>query len=95
MITDEQTGSTWYDVEDIYSLEHSQYSEDRKHFPFHIGPLSDAIKHNLQDYRYNNRGQNKWQIIFVGSIQDCYRAMNTLIERRTKTQPPAAVDGGE
>lgn len=64
---------------DVYSLEHSQYSEDVRMFPFHIGPLGSALRDNLQDYRYNNRKENKWQMLFIGSQEDCHKVMDELI----------------
>lgn len=66
----------------LYSLEHSQYSEDKGSFPYHVGPLDNAIKHNLIDWEHNSRGENKWQIVFIGTMLDCHDAMNALIKRR-------------
>lgn len=72
--------------EDIYSLEHSQYSEDKGMFPFHIGPLYDAIEHNMTDYHYNNRQRNKWQIIFIGTMGDCSNVLESYAAKKRKTQ---------
>ena len=52
-------------------LEFSQYSKDREMYPYHVMELDQAIRDNMQDSLYNNRGSNKWQIIFIGSIEHC------------------------
>lgn len=65
-----------------YALEYSQYSADKGLFPFHYGPLGDALRHNLIDFWTNQRGANKWQIIFIGSPADCQRVMDGLIARK-------------
>jgi hypothetical protein len=69
---------------DVYSLEHSQYSEDVGMFPFHIGPLGSALRDNLQDCHYNNRKENKWQMLFIGSQEDCHKVMERLIKDRQR-----------
>ena len=67
---------------ELYSLEHSQYSEDAGGFAFHIGELNDAIEKNLQDCFYNNRKGNKWQIIYIGTQNNCQELMDLLISKR-------------
>lgn len=64
---------------ELYTLEHSQYSEDTGIFPFHIAPINRTVKRNLIDCRDNHRKKNKWQLIFVGSFEDCTKLMNHLL----------------
>lgn len=71
-------------LDELYALEHSQYSEDEGKFCFHYEPLTSAIEKNLTDYRYNDREANKWQIIFVGSSAECVEFMETLIFKKNK-----------
>ena len=65
-----------------YSLEFSQYSENQVRYPYHVGPLHDAVEHNLIDFYHNNRGENKWQIIFIGTFEECNDAIKTLTENK-------------
>lgn len=66
-------------MDEYWSLEHSQHSENQGLFPWHISPLDEAVKRNLEDFHHNNRGPNKWQIVYIGrSIADCDRKMNEL-----------------
>jgi hypothetical protein len=69
--------------DELYSLEHSQYSESKGLFPYHICPLADAIQRNLQDCIYNNRGENKWQIVFIGTFEKCQLTMNEIIKTKS------------
>jgi hypothetical protein len=64
-----------------YSLEYSRYSDERGKVPFHIGPLKDALEHNLIDFYHNQRGENKWQIVYIGTPEDCYRVMEGLTRK--------------
>ena len=70
----------------IYSLEYSRHSDENGMYPFHIGPLWDAVKHNLSDFYHNNRGENKWQIIYIGDIKDCYKLADRLMVERPLSQ---------
>jgi hypothetical protein len=72
---------------EIFSLEHSQYSEDKGMFPFHTTFLFDAIEANNQDFYYNNREENKWQIIFIGSMKECNKYMNQIVKKRKTNNP--------
>jgi hypothetical protein len=65
---------------DVHALEYSRHSEDMNGFPFHIGTLETAVKKNLMDYYENNRGQNKWQIIFIGTYDECQKVLEIRYE---------------
>lgn len=66
-------------INQLWALEHSQYSEDQRMYPWHISPLKDALNGNLRDCQYNNRGSNKWQIVFIGpSPEACNDAITRL-----------------
>jgi len=69
-------------LKDLFSLEHSQNSEDKGLFPWHLGPLTDALTRNQQDCLYNNRKENKWQMICIGTYDKCYQTMQNLMERK-------------
>lgn len=66
-------------MDSIWALEHSQYSEDKGAYPYHVSPLKEAIEGNLQDCHHNNRGANKWQIVFIGPDREsCHKALEQL-----------------
>lgn len=72
-------------MESLWALEHSQYSEDNDLYPYHVGPLSEAIRGNLQDYYHNNRRENKWQIVYIGpNFESCSRKIEQLEKLRAK-----------
>jgi hypothetical protein len=62
-----------------YCLEHSQYSEDTGLFPFHIQELVYTVEDNMKDYARNSRGQNKWQVIFIGTYDECHDFASRLL----------------
>lgn len=68
---------------ELWTLEHSQYSEDNKLFPFHVQTLKETVEDNMRDYLHNNRGQNKWQVIFVGTQEQCSRLCDELVRRKS------------
>jgi len=71
------------DLTDLYTLEHSQWSENQGLFPWHITSLKEAVEFNLQDFFHNNRGPNKWQIVGVfGTLEECTAAMDKLIDEK-------------
>lgn len=66
-------------MDGLWALEHSQYSENNGLYAWHIAPLKNAIEHNLRDCQHNNRGPNKWQIVYIGSSFDlCKKACDEL-----------------
>lgn len=69
------------DLNSFYALEYSQYSMDNDMYPFHIDTLSKAIKGNLADCLCNNRKENKWQIIYIGTEEGCYKMLETVKQR--------------
>ena len=70
---------------DLYTLEHSQWSENEGLFPWHITSLKEAVEYNLQDCFHNNRGPNKWQIVGVfRTVEECTAAMDKLIDERAR-----------
>jgi hypothetical protein len=71
-------------TEELYTLEHSQYSEDSGAYPFHVGTFTDAVKLNLQDYFYNNRGANKWQILYIGTREECFDMLEHFEAKKVK-----------
>ena len=79
-------------LKDIYCLEFSEYSNKRGMYPFHYGTLDDAIKHNIRDMYYGNRGENKWQIVYVGTAQGCLDAIKYIEDGRLT---PVAPDRAE
>lgn len=70
------------EIADLYTLEHSQYSEDYKKFPFHIQTLNETVEENMSDCLHNGRESNKWQVIFVGTQEKCQQLMDALIEKK-------------
>lgn len=62
----------------FYTIEYSQYSNDNGMYPFHVGTLKKALEDNLRDYYHHNRQENKWQIIYTGSYEDCHRELAKL-----------------
>lgn len=74
-------------TEDLYTLEHSQWSADHKKFPWHVGRLGNACTANLSDCLFNNRGMNKWQIVGVfETLEECVEAMIFLDDTTAKGQ---------
>lgn len=71
-------------MDELWSLEHSQYSEDEGKYPWHIGLLKTAIESNLTDCQHNNRKENKWQIVFIGSVEECQKACEALTQLKIK-----------
>ena len=64
------------------SLEYGRWSDENGLFPWHITTLKDAIHRNRIDLFHNNRGQNKWQIVFIGpSFEACSNEMDRLIRQ--------------
>jgi len=57
--------------DDLWCLEHSQYLEDWGRYPFHVGPLCSALEDNMEDCLYNYREANKFQLIFIGTKNQC------------------------
>jgi hypothetical protein len=73
---------------ELYTLEHSQWSQDQGLFAWHITTLEEAIERNLQDYFHNNRGPNKWQVVGVfGTLEECATAMDKLIDAKARKKP--------
>lgn len=73
----------------FWALEHSQYSEDQGKYPWHIGYLSTAIESNLRDCQHNNRGPNKWQIVYIGpDMESCSVVCEVLIKAKREGVPP-------
>lgn len=69
----------------LWALEHSQYSEDTGMYPWHIGTLKSAIEGNLRDCHHNNRGENKWQIVYIGpDFESCQKVHEALLEMKAK-----------
>lgn len=57
-------------------------------YPWHIGPLDEAIKGNVQDYFHNNRGANKWQIVYIGpDFESCAAALAELMSAKEVVVP--------
>lgn len=74
-------------MNDLWTLEHSQHSEDAGMYPWHIGPLKDAIEGNLRDCQHNNRGPNKWQIVYIGPDgESCGKVCDQLIRIKGRRQ---------
>lgn len=65
----------------IYSIEYSQWSMDHNLFPWHWTTLEDAIHKNRIDMVHNNRGNNKWQIVFIGSLDACINELERLVDK--------------
>lgn len=64
---------------ELWALEHSQYSEDKGMYPWHIGPLLSALESNLVDCQHNHRGANKWQIVYIGpDFESCHEVLEQL-----------------
>ncbi len=80
------------DTFDLYCVQYSQYSDDNNMFAFHYEPLSSALDSNLQDFWDNNRRSNKWQIIFIGPIEDCVTTIELLVKEPNRRE--AAQNGG-
>ncbi len=70
----------------LWSVEHSQYSEDHEMYPFHVGWLSKAILENVRDFTYNNRKGNKWQIVYIGTHAECCNAHDVMREKYEERQ---------
>lgn len=68
-------------LHELYCLEYSEYSSHHG-YPWHIGTLFDATENNLQDFYWNNRQENKWQIVFVGSQNDCSLELDDLVKKK-------------
>jgi len=79
-------------MKELWCLEHSQYSEDRGMYPFHVCLFDEAVRTNVQDYHHNNRGENKWQVIFTGSPDECTQLCNELILDKVKKINPILKD---
>lgn len=60
---------------ELCCIEYSEYSRRLGMYPLNLAPLSNALKHNLQDMIWNNRKANKWQVIFVGTLSQCGAAI--------------------
>ena len=69
-------------VSGLWAVEHSQYSEDKKMYPFHLAPIEHTCKRNLVDCFHNHRRENKWQLIFVGTLDDCSRVIDGLLDKK-------------
>lgn len=69
-------------LDDLWVLEHSQYSEDNGMFPFMVTTLLDSLHHNLNDFQNNNRRMNKWQIIGIGTATACYDSLAAILSRK-------------
>jgi len=69
-------------IEEEYAVEFSQWSQDQEKYPWHIGLLCDALMNNVEDYYHNNRQENKWQIVFIGSQDECCKAADYLRSKR-------------
>ena len=74
---------------DLYALEFSQYSDDADMYPFNIDTVERILRKNVRDMYHNNQGDNKWQIVFVGSHSDCVAAMDAIIARKYALDPRA------
>jgi hypothetical protein len=87
--------------EQIYCVEYSECSNQHGMFPFHTCTVGEAIRSNIEDMYHNNRRENKWQIVFIGSQRECSDAIehyfNTLSlakkKRAQQTLAPDALPG--
>lgn len=71
-------------MQELYCLEYSEHLSVNGLFSWHVGTLDDAIQHNIQDMFYNNRGPNKWQIVWVGTAEECDEMMNAYSENKKR-----------
>lgn len=82
-------------LHELCCLEYSEHSSVNGLFPWHVGTLDDAIENNIRDMFYNNRGPNKWQIVWVGTAEECDNMMNAYSENQKqnaeKYRPSASV----
>lgn len=69
-------------VAGLWTLEHSQYSEDLGKYPFHIENIERTCENNLKDCIHNHRKDNKWQLIFAGTFEDCSKLLDELWEKK-------------
>ncbi len=77
----------------VYCVEYSEYSNKNGMFPFHVGPLDSAIKKNLRDFWHNSRGDNKWQIVYIGTVDKCSDVLDGLNTERIRRQQAALGEG--
>ena len=63
---------------DVYALEFSQYLHEKNGYPFMLDNISSTIKKNVHDMYHNERGNNKWQLVFIGSYEECVEAMGVF-----------------
>lgn len=68
------------ELEELYSLEYSEHSAARGKFPWHVARIARAVRENVEDLFQERRGPNKWQIVFVGTQEECQRALKEFSE---------------
>jgi len=69
---------------EIYCVEYSEYSVQNGMIAFHLGTLKEAIFNNVQDMNHNNRQENKWQIVFIGTLKESSKAFTTLSRNKKR-----------
>lgn len=69
---------------DLWAVEHCQHHEDTGGYPFHGGELEKALEGSMRDIHYNNRGLNKWQLVFIGTEQECHTRHEDMWKREHK-----------
>ena len=74
-------------VNDFCCLEFSQHSADNGKFPWHVERLRSAVEKNASDAIFNNRGMNKWQIVLIGSFDECVRMIDVMNVHRALKAP--------
>ena len=70
----------WHEEQNTHCLLFSQYSLDRKMFPFHVCEQKQEIESNIRDMIHNNRGDNVWVHIHVGTYEECHQAMERFMK---------------
>jgi hypothetical protein len=71
----------------LWGIEYSWYSENNGMYPLHIDYLHRIVLANMNDFWSNRRGDNKWQIICIGTYEECSKIIDALhseYERRLK-----------
>ena len=62
----------------LFTLEHGQWSEDQGLNPWHVDTLERTIRKNRQDCIDNRTGPNKWQLVFLGTSEECFAELERL-----------------
>lgn len=77
---------------DLWRVEHSRYSEENQMYPFHLGTLQDAVKCNLRHFKTDHRGPNRWEIVFVGTLDQCSEMIDALTQHAFDRGAPVTWD---